>query len=109
MRWADLRQHEENAGSRMSEPARTTARFVADAAARFGGIHTAVYAAGPYINMLLAKGDFDERFLQVTRDTVALRRLGSAREIADAVDFLVSDRATYITGQTLMVDGGFAV
>ncbi len=186
---------------------KAVSRFVADAAGRFGGIHTAIYAAGPYINMrhisrlepglfrdtlgtdvfgcyhfvhaalphlrqtrgvvaalatpairryavkdvlsaapkaaieavikgiaaeegrfgirancvgvgliedgmyhaLLANGDFDERFLQVTRDTVALRRLGSAREIADAVDFLVSDRATYITGQTLMVDGGFAV
>lgn len=58
---------------------------------------------------LIATGDFDERFLQATRDTVALRRLGSAREIADAVAFLVSDRATYITGQTLMVDGGFAM
>ena len=58
---------------------------------------------------LLETGDFDERFLQATRDTVALRRLGSAQDIADAVDFLVSDRSGYITGQTLMVDGGFAM
>jgi NAD(P)-dependent dehydrogenase (short-subunit alcohol dehydrogenase family) len=58
---------------------------------------------------LLAKGDFDERFLQATRDSVALRRLGSAQNIADAAEFLLSDRASYITGQTLMVDGGFAL
>jgi 3-oxoacyl-[acyl-carrier protein] reductase len=58
---------------------------------------------------LLETGDFDERFLQATRDVVALRRLGSAQHVADAVDFLVSERAAYITGQTLMVDGGYAI
>lgn len=58
---------------------------------------------------LIETGDFDERFLQATRDTVALRRLGAAQDIANAVEFLVSDRAAYITGQTLMVDGGYAV
>jgi 3-oxoacyl-[acyl-carrier protein] reductase len=58
---------------------------------------------------LVETGDFDERFLQATRDVVALRRLGAAQDIANAVEFLVSDRAAYITGQTLMVDGGYAV
>lgn len=58
---------------------------------------------------LIETGDFDERFLQATRDVVALRRLGAAQDIANAVEFLVSERAGYITGQTLMVDGGYAV
>ncbi|HYM30614.1 MAG TPA: SDR family oxidoreductase [Candidatus Cybelea sp.] len=58
---------------------------------------------------LVARGDFDERFLQATKSTVALRRLGRAQEVADAAAFLVSDRASYITGQTLMVDGGYAM
>ena len=58
---------------------------------------------------LIETGDFDDRFLQATRDIVALRRLGSAQDVADAVEFLVSERATYITGQTLMVDGGYAI
>jgi len=58
---------------------------------------------------LVARGDFDERFLEATRQAVALRRLGRAQDIADAVEFLASDRAGYITGQTLMVDGGFAL
>ncbi|TCP12584.1 3-oxoacyl-[acyl-carrier-protein] reductase [Crenobacter luteus] len=37
---------------------------------------------------------------------IALGRLGDAKDIADAVAFLASDRAAYITGQTLHVNGG---
>lgn len=40
---------------------------------------------------------------------IALRRFGSAEEIAASVAFLASDRARYITGQTLIVDGGFSL
>lgn len=40
---------------------------------------------------------------------VALRRFGSGEETADAIAFLASDRASYITGQTLIVDGGFSL
>jgi 3-oxoacyl-[acyl-carrier protein] reductase len=37
---------------------------------------------------------------------IALGRLGAAKDIADAVVFLASNRAAYITGQTLHVNGG---
>lgn len=37
---------------------------------------------------------------------VALGRFGEAEELADAVAFMASDRASYITGTTLLVDGG---
>lgn len=37
---------------------------------------------------------------------IPMQRLGEAREMADAVAFLVSNRASYITGVTLAVDGG---
>ena len=40
------------------------------------------------------------------RGQVALGRLGQPRQIADAVAFLLSPRASYITGQELVVDGG---
>jgi hypothetical protein len=40
---------------------------------------------------------------------IALQRFGSGAEIAEAVAFLASDRARYVTGQTLIVDGGFSL
>lgn len=58
---------------------------------------------------LVAKGDFDDRFIASAKQTLALGRLGTAQDIALAVDFLASDAASYITGQTLMVDGGYAI
>jgi NAD(P)-dependent dehydrogenase (short-subunit alcohol dehydrogenase family) len=37
----------------------------------------------------------------------ALHRIGQPREVADAVVFLASDAASLITGQTLLIDGGW--
>lgn len=39
-------------------------------------------------------------------DEIALRRWGTPREFGDVVCFLASDRARYVTGQTVVVDGG---
>jgi enoyl-[acyl-carrier-protein] reductase (NADH) len=36
-----------------------------------------------------------------------MRRLATVEEVADAVLFLLGDRATFITGETLYVDGGY--
>lgn len=47
---------------------------------------------------------------QIRRELTAdipMGRLGNPRELADAVAFLSSERASYITGHTLQVDGGY--
>ena len=38
-----------------------------------------------------------------------MRRLGEPREVADAVVYLLSDRASFITGHVLNVDGGITI
>ena len=40
------------------------------------------------------------------RARIPMRRYGSAAEVAELIAFLVSDRAAYITGQNLRIDGG---
>ncbi len=40
---------------------------------------------------------------------IPFRRLGRPEEVADAVAFFASDRATYITGQVLSVSGGLTM
>ena len=50
-----------------------------------------------------------EEVLQQMVDTIPLKRAGTAEEIANAVVWLCSDGASYITGQNLIIDGGFTV
>lgn len=47
----------------------------------------------------------EEYFEQITRD-IPLGRLAEPEEVADAIMWLASERAAYITGQTILVDGG---
>jgi NAD(P)-dependent dehydrogenase (short-subunit alcohol dehydrogenase family) len=58
---------------------------------------------------LISSGDLDERALDAARDHIPLRRFGTADDIAEAVCFLASDRAGFISGQKLDVDGGYGV
>lgn len=58
---------------------------------------------------LMASGEMNEDALAVTMQNIPLKKFGTADDIAQAVAFLASDRATFITGQKLDVDGGYSV
>lgn len=51
----------------------------------------------------------DEQIKESTLTAIPLNRFGAAGEVAEAVTFLASDKASYITGQTLHVDGGLVI
>jgi len=50
--------------------------------------------------------DLPEFIQKQYMDTIPLKRFGTAEDVAEAVAFLASDKAAYITGQVLAVNGG---
>ena len=54
-------------------------------------------------------GEVGEKLIENMRSSTQLGRLGKPGEVADAVAFLASDEATYVTGETLGVSGGLGM
>ena len=51
-------------------------------------------------------GKSEQEFLDAWAADAPVKRLGDPREVAETIVWLASDRASYITGQTVLVDGG---
>ncbi len=70
------------------------------------GIRVNGVAPGP-VDTAMAKAVHTPEIRADYHDAIPLNRYGLEEELADAIFFLCSDRASYITGQILAVDGGF--
>ena len=77
-------------------------------AAEFGeiGIRVNAVAPGP-VNTAMALKVHTPEIRAAYHDAIPLARYGTEDEIANAIHFLCSEEASYITGQVLAVDGGF--
>ena len=63
-------------------------------------------APGP-VRTKLAMAVHAPEIIAAYYDAIPLNRYGEAREIAEGIVFLLSENASFVTGQTLAVDGGF--
>ena len=70
------------------------------------GIRANCVAPGP-VDTAMAKAVHSAEIRADYHDAIPLNRYGLEEEIAQSILFLCSDKASYITGQTLSVDGGF--
>jgi NAD(P)-dependent dehydrogenase (short-subunit alcohol dehydrogenase family) len=70
------------------------------------GIRVNAVAPGP-VDTAMAKAVHTPEIRADYHDAIPLNRYGLEAELAEAIFFLSSDRASYITGQVLAVDGGF--
>src|SRR4249920_3564619 len=70
------------------------------------GIRVNAVAPGP-VETAMAKAVHTPEIRADYHDAIPLNRYGLEEELAEAIYFLCSDRASYITGQILAVDGGF--
>jgi NAD(P)-dependent dehydrogenase (short-subunit alcohol dehydrogenase family) len=70
------------------------------------GIRVNAVAPGP-VDTAMAKAVHTPAIRQDYHDHMPLNRYGFEEELAEVIYFLCSDRASYITGQILAVDGGF--
>lgn len=74
---------------------------------RANSVGVGVIEAGIF-KRLEASGVLDDNWKQAVKQSLPIRRFGQAEEVAEAVNFLASTQASYVTGQRLFVDGGYS-
>ena len=74
---------------------------------RANAVAIGVIETGQYFR--LKAGPFDASWRKAARDNTALKRFGKPEEVARVVAFLASDDAAYVTGQTIVMDGGYSL
>lgn len=70
------------------------------------GIRVNAVGPGSIDTAMMAGVNANPEAMEMVMSRTPLKRIGSPREIGDVVAFLASDKASYITGETIYVDGG---
>ena len=70
------------------------------------GIRVNAVGPGSIDTAMLAGVNANPDAMKMVMSRTPLQRIGSAKEIGDVVAFLASDKASYVTGETIYVDGG---
>jgi 2-hydroxycyclohexanecarboxyl-CoA dehydrogenase len=76
------------------------------------GVTANTVCPGPTDTPMLAEvaaGGPGEKIIEAMKRAVPMKRLGAPEDVANAVAFLASDEASFITGQTLSVSGGLTM
>jgi 3-oxoacyl-[acyl-carrier protein] reductase len=71
------------------------------------GVRVNAVAPG-FIDTDMTTGVDEKQLMQKTK-SIPLRRIGTADEVANVVTFLASEKASYITGAEIQVDGGLTL
>lgn len=87
---------------------RATAKEEGRFGVRANSVAIGVVDAGMF-RRLREAGELDDAWLAASRRNTPLGREATAEEVADAVVFLASRKAGFITGQRLVVDGGYTI
>ena len=75
--------------------------------ARLSALRINAVGPGPVDTPMVAATAADPQALAAMQATIPMGRLGQPEEIGEVVSFLLSQRASFITGQILCADGGF--
>ncbi len=70
------------------------------------GVRVNCVCPGP-VRTKLAVAVHTQDIIDAYHDAIPLNRYGQEQELANVITFLCSDKASYVTGQTISVDGGF--
>ncbi len=80
--------------------------FTRSLAAEVGSRNITVNAIAPGFIQTHMTEDLPAEYRDAVLNRTILKRMGSAQEVAELAGFLASDRASYITGQVICIDGG---